>query len=131
MFLGLLNMENFSMHHTIGMSYTSWSGQGIMLGTYTNSMFYKFSEDFDIQVDASLVTSPYSSFGQQFNNDISGLYISRAALNYKISEDAIISVQYINPVGSFYPYGYSRFGNSPFGFYSPYYYSLPSGLNRN
>ncbi len=111
-FLHFLDSENFQMHHSVGMSYSSFGGNGVMLGTYTNSMYFKILDNLDIRVDASLVTSPYSTFGEKFSKDISGIYISRAEINYRPTKDSKITIQYFNPVGGFYPYGaygYSRF----------------------
>ena len=44
--LGFINPDNFSMRHSFGLSYTAFGNTGGMaLGTYTNSIAYKFSED--------------------------------------------------------------------------------------
>jgi hypothetical protein len=108
---GFLNSDNFQMKHSYSLSYSSFAGQGLALGVYTNSMFYKFSDNLDVQVDASLVHSPYSSFGKDFQNSLTGFYINRAALNYRPWEDVFISVQYRNlPSAYYYPYG-GFFGN--------------------
>jgi len=131
LFLGFLNMENFSMNHSVGMSYSSWGGNGVMLGTYTNSMFYKISEDLNIEVDASLVTSPYSTFGESYSKEISGIYLSRAQLNYRLSEKSSISIQYFNPAGGNYPYNYLGYSGYRYGYFSPFHETLPTGIDRN
>lgn len=115
--LGFINPSNFSMHHSFGMSYSSFGGEGISLATYTNSMMYKFADNMNLQVDASFVTSPYSSFGKDFNKSIQGFYISRAAFNYKPWDDVSISVQYRNLPNSYYYNPFNRYG----GFGSSYY----------
>lgn len=107
-FLGFLNPENFTMHHSIGMSYSSFGGQGVALGVYTNSMNFKFSDDLNLQVDASIVNTPYNSFGDDFTNQLNGIYLSRAALNYKISNKSNLFIEYRGGPGSYY---------SPYGFY--------------
>ncbi|MCS7053519.1 MAG: hypothetical protein NZM09_07260 [Ignavibacterium sp.] len=89
-----LSDENFSMRHSFSMSYSSFAGQGLALGIYTNSMMYKFSENLNVQLDASIVNSPYSTFGKDFQNSINGLYLSRAAINYRPWKDVFISLQY-------------------------------------
>ena len=119
---GFLNSENFQMNHSYNLSYSSFGGSGLALGVYTNSMMYKFSQDFNIQLDASFVHSPYNTFGENFKNSIDGFYISKAALNYKPWEDVFISVQYrnipnvyLNPYYGIYGGGYGfRHGYSPF-----------------
>lgn len=115
--LGFIDPNNFSMHHSVGMSYSTFGGQGISLATYTNSMMYKFSDNMNLQVDASFVTSPYSTFGKEFNKSIQGLYISRAAFNYKPWDDVCISVQYRNLPNAYYYNPFNRYG----GFGSSYY----------
>ncbi len=103
---GFINPDKFSISHSVNMSFSTFDGQSIMLGSYTGRMFYKFTDRLNIAVDASLVTSPYSSFGKQFSNSINGIYITRAQINYKISKDTYIKFQYYNPVGN----NYSNFG---------------------
>lgn len=105
-----LNNENFLMTHSINMSYSSFAGHGIAISTYTNSMMFKFSDKLNFQIDASIVNSPYSTLGREFQNNINGLYINRAALNYRPWKDFFISIQYKS-----YPFGLNR------GYFNPYY----------
>jgi len=110
--LGFINPDNFSMRHSFGLSYSTFGGYGTSLATYTNSMFYKFSDNMNVQVDASIITSPYSSFGKDSQNSIQGLYITRAAFNYRPWDDVNISVQYRTIPNYFY---------DPFNRYNSYY----------
>ena len=109
---GFFNPENFSMSHSYSMSYTTSRNNGLALGVYTNTMRYKLADNFDMQVDASLVHSPYSSFGKNHQDQINGIYLSSAQLNYQPWKDVNISVQYRNIPGGFYNdfYGSNRFG---------------------
>jgi hypothetical protein len=111
MMFGFIDPANFSMNHSVSLSYASFGSNSFSLSTYTNSMMYKFSDKLDVQVDASLVASPYSSLGRNFQNQISGLYLSRAELNYKPWENCNISLQYRSLPG-----GYSPFYNNFYGF---------------
>jgi hypothetical protein len=111
---GFLNSENFSMNHSFSMAYTSFGGQGFSLGSYTNSMFYKLMSNMNVQMDVSFMFSPYSSFGEAFQKDLSGVYISKAAVNYYPFKDVYISVQYRNMP-------YTGFYNSYFGLYDGFY----------
>lgn len=119
--LGFINPENFTMRHSYSLSFSSFGGGNNMaLGVYTNSMAYKFADNLNVQLDASIVHSPYSSMGKQFQNSISGFYINRAQLNYEPWKDFHVTVQYRNM-----PYNYY---NSPFGygynsFYDDWFYS--------
>jgi len=105
---GFLNTNDFTMRHSFSMQYSSFGSQGLALGVYTNSMFYRLMDNMDVQLDVSLVHSPYSTFGEAFQKDISGLYISNAAINYHPWKDVSIHLQYRTM-----PYSY--------GYYSPYY----------
>jgi hypothetical protein len=112
--LGLFDASKFSMHHSYSLSYQTSGSNALALGVYTNSMMYKFAENLDVQVDASLVQSPYSTFGKNYQNSINGIYLSRAALNYTPFKDFHISLLYQHvPESSFY-YGRDAFGYSPF-----------------
>lgn len=112
MVLGFINPNNFSMHHSYSLSYSAFGNNGLALGVYTNSMMYKFNDNLDIQVDASLVHSPYSTFGTQVTDQINGLYLSRAVLNYRPAKNFLINIQYNrNPYG-YYNDGYSNFFRS-------------------
>lgn len=110
--LGFLNSPDFRMNHSFSLSYSAFGNNGIALGVYTNSMAYKFSDKLNVEVDASIINSPYSSFGNNFTDQINGIYLSRAEINYKPTSNLFLSIQFRNA-----PYGYySRdyFGFSPF-----------------
>lgn len=115
--LGFFNPDNFSMHHSVSMSYSSFGSQGLAMGVYTNNMMYKISDNLDVEADISIVNSPYSTLGDAFTNQLNGVYLSRAQLNYKPSKDFSITIQY---------------NQLPNGFYSPYgYYDSPFYSRRN
>ena len=114
---GFLNSENFSMNHSYSMSYSSFAGNGLAMGVYTNSMMYKLSNNLNVQVDASFVHSPYNTFGKDFQSDFNKVYISNAAINYKPWDDVFVTFQYRNmPYYSYDPYS-RYYGNSLFGRY--------------
>jgi hypothetical protein len=123
---GFINPDNFSMHHSIGLSYSTIGNYGTSLATYTNSMMYKFSDNMNVQLDASFVTSPYSSLGKDFQKSIQGVYIDRAAFNYRPWDDFSISIQYRNIPNYFYD-PFNRYN----GFYGSSFYdrSFSSGFN--
>lgn len=103
--LNFFNPENFSMNHSYSLSYNTFGGNGIALGVYTNRMMYSFTPDLNVEVDASIMHSPYNSFGNNMQNQLSGIYLSRAALNYRPWKNFHINVQYQNlPAGYFNPY---------------------------
>ena len=92
MWFGFFDPSRFSMHHGYSLSYSTFGGQALSLGMYTNSLQYRFSEDLDLQTDVSLMHSPYSSFGN--SKDFSGLFITRAELNYRPWSNTLINIQY-------------------------------------
>lgn len=105
---GFINPQNFKMSQSYSMSYSSFGGQGLALGVYTNNMSYKFNNQLNVELAASVVNAPYSTLGSQFNKSINGVYINRAAINYKPWKDFSISLQYSNlPFGGYYsPYSF-------------------------
>ncbi len=107
------NADNFNMQHSYSMSYMTMGGRGVATGMFTSSLGYEFSESLDAQVDVSMMHSPYNSFSNNAD-DFSGVFISRAALNYEPSENFKMRVEFRQiPGGSYYGYG------SPF--YNPWY----------
>ena len=106
--LGFLNSEDFIMRHSFSLNYSTFAGQSVSMTSYTNSMFYRLMNNMNVQLDVSVLYSPYSTLGDQFQKSISGIYISNAAVNYYPWKDFSVHLQY-----SAMPYGY--------GFYNPYY----------
>ncbi|HTO93455.1 MAG TPA: hypothetical protein VMM80_03760, partial [Bacteroidota bacterium] len=41
---GWFDPNRFSMHHSLEYSYQSFGGQGMSMGTYTNTMMYQFAD---------------------------------------------------------------------------------------
>ncbi len=109
---GWFNPDKFSMRHSFDLSYTSFGGQGFSLGTYTNSMRYEIADNLNARADVSLSFSPFSSLSTFNKQDLSGLYLSRAEINYKPWENVFMQVQYRR-----IPYSTSY---SPF-YYNPFY----------
>ena len=91
-FLGLLNPDNFMMRHNFSLSYLSSGGTGLSVASYTNSMFYKISDPLNIRFDMTLQGSPYGPSAYQ--NALSGVYLSRAQLNYKPWENFMVKFEY-------------------------------------
>lgn len=111
---GLIDPNNFSMHHSFSLSYMTGGGQGLSLGTYTNSLFYKFSDDLNVRADISLMASPYNTFGKQNQSSFSGLFLNRAELNYRPWKNTLFQIQYLQlPPNYWMGYG-SRYGTSMF-----------------
>ncbi len=99
------NPANFQMHQSVEMSFQSFGGKGVSLGTYTNSMSYKFADNLNARADISLSYSPYSSFSSPLNggkNNLSSLYLSRLQMDYQPWKNVFLQVQYRQlPPGSY------------------------------
>ena len=106
--LGFFNPDNFKMRQSYSMSYTSMGGQGLALGMYTNSMLYKVSDKVDARVDVSLQHSPYSTFDQRLQSSLTGVFLNRAEVNYRPTDNVLLRVSYEK-----LPFGL-------YGMYSPY-----------
>ncbi len=106
-YLGFFNPANLFMRHTFSVSYISIGGKGMMINSYTNSIFYRFSDNLNMRADISLVNSPFSSFEKGFQRGINGIYINRIELNYRPFNNMLINVQYRQvPFYDFYYYGW-------------------------
>jgi opacity protein-like surface antigen len=91
---GWFDPSRFQMHHSVSFSYMTAGGQGMSLGTYTNSMQYQFSDNLNAQADVSLSYMPTNSFARFGKQDLSNIYLSRAQLNFRPSDNMTIHVQY-------------------------------------
>ncbi len=120
---GFFNPANFKMSHSYNFSYMTFGGHSLALGVYTNSMFYKISDPLTMQVDVSLTHSPFNSFGKQFQNQFNGIYISRAALNWRPTENTLINLEFRNLPTSFY------LMNPYYGYYNSWYRYDDAGFN--
>lgn len=92
--LSFFNPDNFKMRQSFSMSYMTMGGQGLSLGTYTNSMMYKFSNSVDARVDVSLQSSPYSTLDQRLQSSLTGAFLNRAEINYRPSDNMLLRVSY-------------------------------------
>jgi hypothetical protein len=116
---GWFNPEKFSMRHTFDMSFSTFGGQSLSLGSYTNSMRYDFADNLNARADVSFSFSPYNSLSQFNKNDFSKVYLSRAEVNYKPWENTYLSLSYRQlPYGSYYysPFYSPWHGENNFGF---------------
>jgi hypothetical protein len=112
--LGWFNPDRFRMRQSYALSYTSMGGKGISVGEYTNSMAYQISDPLSVQFDVSLTHVPFSSFGDKFGSDLSGLRLSRAQLDYRPSDNMLFQVQFRQVPAGAYLRGFPSFG-SDFG----------------
>jgi hypothetical protein len=113
-FLGLLNSDNFMMHHNLSFSYLSYGGGALSVASYTKSMFYKIADPLNVRVDLTLQGSPFGQNAGFAAGDMNKLFISRAELKYQPWDNTSIRLEYNQlPIGY-----YGRY--SPFSGLSPY-----------
>lgn len=108
--LGILDPERFDMKHSVSMSYSSFGSQSLGMSMYTNSIRYKIADPLQVRADVSMMYSPFNSLPASMQDNINGIYLSRASLDYRPSEDVHISVQYRSLPGVYSPYGYGGYG---------------------
>lgn len=122
--LGIFNPKNFTMNHSFQVSMLSSAFGTISVTSYINSMNYKFSDKLNVSADVKLQYAPYVSsglgngFSKDLQNDLNGLSLSRLTLDYKISENSYLKLEY-RKLDDLY-YGYD-----PYYRYNPFY-----GYNR-
>jgi hypothetical protein len=112
-----MNMLNMTMSHSYSMSFSSYGGQMQNLNAYTNHMNFDISERFNAQFDVAVLHSPFgNSFMGSQNNLGAKIIIDQARLDYKISDNAHISIQFSQR--PYYGRGYGMYDR--YGFSSPY-----------
>ncbi|HWP83101.1 MAG TPA: hypothetical protein VNN76_10655 [Bacteroidota bacterium] len=113
---GWFDPSRLTMRHSYSLSYSSFGGRGLSLGVYTNSLYYQISAPLDVQFDISVMHSPFNSFGKEYQNQLSGIYLSRAQLNYRPAENMLFQIQFRQVPAMYWMgnYGYGSW-NSGFG----------------
>jgi len=98
--LGIFNPKNFSMRHSFQVSMLSSKYGNMSVTSYINSMNYSFNDRLNVSADVKLQYAPYvsSSFGPSYakglQNDLNGISLSRLAVDYKVSDNAFIKLEY-------------------------------------
>jgi hypothetical protein len=109
-FSELFNKDRWSMHQSYSFSYSTMGSQSVGLSMFTNTVSYKASDDLFVSADVSAVYSPFNSLGDNFSKQINGIYLSNARLDWKLSDETFLRVEYVG--GPSNNYGYSPFGNT-------------------
>jgi hypothetical protein len=123
-FLGLFNMKNFTMEHSFQVGFLSAGGGNVSLTSYTNRMNYKISEKMNISADIKLQYAPFASsaYGKEFSSrmqsDLSGIYLSRLAFDYKISDNSFFRFEFrnldANYFNDYYSNPFNKYNDSQF-----------------
>ncbi len=114
---GLIDPSKITMSHSYSMSYSTSTYGNLALSDYVNTIGYSISDRMQLQVQTGIRYSPFSSFGKDFENSISGIYLKGASFQYQISDDSKLEFRYEQlPVNYFNdPFRYGgRYGYSPY-----------------
>lgn len=108
----LFDMMDVRMMHSYDASFGSFGGQYYNQNMYTNTTLYRLTPNLSGRLDVSFAHSPFG--GNQFNPNQNQIFIRNAQLDYQISENSSIRVQFQQlPAGSF---GFNSFGGLyPYG----------------
>jgi len=107
---GWFDPGKLKMSQSYSLSYQTFGKNGLALGIYTNSLSYQLSDPLSLQMDVSVMHSPYSSLGGDFAKSLSGVYLTRAELNYKPSDNTLFQIQFRQIPSAFYYGGYGYGG---------------------
>lgn len=109
--LGFINPKNFSISHSINLSYQTLGNSSVSLSSYTATLSYKVLENMKLSADVSMQYSPYASIGssnpalnKEFQNSFNGINLSRVSLDYRPFKNMFISFDYINNRNNLYWY---------------------------
>ena len=118
---GFINPKNFSITHSINLSYLTFGNNSVSLTSYTGSLNYKILNNLSVGADVTMQYSPFASIGnassqvnKDFQNSLSGIYLSRVSLNYKPAKNVFINIQYLNNKNN---YGYY---NNPYSLWNDF-----------
>jgi hypothetical protein len=108
----LFDPNKFSMRQNAGISFMSGGGQSVSLAQFTNSMMYQIADPLTVRLDLTLQGAPYNGLSGVSSSDLNKLFISNAELNYKLSDNSALKLQFTQAPYSSWglsdPYGYNR-----------------------
>lgn len=123
--LGFINPKNFSMKHSFNISVFSSRYGTISVTSYINTLSYKISDKLFMSADVELSYSPYATsiYGKNYSktlqDDFTGIRLSRLYMDYKISDNSFIKLEFRNLKNYYFdPYYYNYYGNHDNYFYN-------------
>jgi hypothetical protein len=113
-FSQLFDPSHFNMHQSFSSTFISGGGASMGISMFTNTFAFRPMDDLYVSADVSAVYSPYNSLGSAFANSMNGLYLTNAQIDWKLSDNAFLKVQYLGgPAAGMY----GAFNS----FYNPFY----------
>jgi hypothetical protein len=110
---GWFDPSRLTIRNSYSLSYTSSGNRGYSIGNLTSSLAYQISNPLWVQFDISLLHSPFNNLGGNFAKDITGVYLSRAELNYRPSKNMLLQIQYRQLPAMYWLNNYDRFSFMP------------------
>jgi len=111
MFLGFLDPSKIRMHHSFSMSYGAMAGQGLMLGSYLNTIDFRVSDNLFIRTNLGVMTSPYNTFGENYYLN-KPRFFGGGEIHYKINDNSSVMLRVDMGPGYYQPgYGYGPFSS--------------------
>lgn len=115
----LFSPEHFQLRHSYEMSYNSFGGQGMTLGTYTSSLMWQFNQKLAARADVAFSHTPFGTgaYQQALGEDSSGkVYLRNAEIAYRPTENMRLHLSFRqSPYGTYanpYGYGYAPYGGN-------------------
>lgn len=110
---GLLDPSKMHMHHSFSMSYGTMGGNGLMLGSYMNTMLYQITDNLKLRTNLGIMTSPYHTFGAQSPLN-KPQFFGGAQLDYKINDNMNVMLRIDSAPYYYYQPTLGAFGNGYF-----------------
>jgi len=110
---GLIDPSKVNMHHSVSMSYGGMGSNGMALSTYMNVIDYQISEKLSLRTNLGIMTSPYNTYGEGFYLN-KPRFFGGAQLQYKISKNSGLFLQFQSNPYNYYRPGLSEYNNNPF-----------------
>jgi hypothetical protein len=109
LWFGFINPKNFSLKHSFSVQYITYGGNSVSLTSYTGTLSYKILENLQVSADVSMQYSPFASLNsatpsmnREFQNSLTGVYLSRVSLAYKPAKNVFINIDYVNSPFNYY-----------------------------
>ncbi len=93
---GLFDLSRLEMRHSVSMSYGMMGDEGLGTSMYVNSLRYRISEPLSVRADIGMMLSTFGSAAGYMRNDLSGIFLKRASVDYAPSKDFRLSLQFRN-----------------------------------
>jgi hypothetical protein len=106
---GFINPKNFSLTHSINISYVTSGNASASVTSYTGTLAYRILDNLRLSADVTMQYSPFATLGssnpllnKEFQNSLNGVYLSRVSLDYSPFKNMFINIQYFNNKNNYF-----------------------------